>query len=251
MKKTAWLCGAVLFLLTGALIVWRLFASTPIEDIQSSDRAIRQKAVSRLAKSATPEEVDELCRLLQHAGDADVRHDCAATLGYARATKAVPYLILAMEDQDWRVRRIAVMSLGVIGDPRASVPLTKLLWDAKPELQYHVIRAFTGVKCAEVVPRLLDMLSQKAKGNGSENIDHVKALLSALAAQKDRRAIPVLVGLLDGPYAKGAAATLGAIVGQDFNPDQRRGGIQAPGDPAKAKAWLARHPEVLNTKTDE
>jgi HEAT repeat protein len=220
----------------------------PIEDIQLKNASARATAVRQLAKGASPSQVQQLIQLLETVDDNGVRASCANALGNARETSAVPALLVALKVPDWRVRRSTATALGRIGDPRAIDPLIEILTEevSDPNLSEGrrcAINAFENLRSRKVVPVLLHMLTHNPGRDKSERIDYTTAVLAALGVQKDKRAIPVLADYLDGHSASQAAATIGAIVGVDFDDDETRG-LPRP-SPAKAKAWLQEHPEML------
>jgi hypothetical protein len=222
--------------------------ANPIEDIQSPDSRTRIEAASRLGRDASPAEIEQLIEILKATDDHGVRAACADALGYAKATRAVPALIEALKIPEWRVRRSTARALGNIADPRAVDPLLDVLRtdpaDANlSEGRRSAVYAFVKIKSARAVPVLIHLLKHNPGYDESERIDYTTALLAALAAQGDRRAIPAVAALLDGRSAVRAAGALGQIVGADFTDDHHRG-VPLP-SPGKAKAWLTKHPELL------
>lgn len=72
------------------------------------------------------------------------RWGAAMALGRIGAKQAVPELIEALDDQDWRVRRNAAWALGQIGDARALPHLARLSRDpvdAVQEMGEEAVRA--------------------------------------------------------------------------------------------------------------
>jgi HEAT repeat protein len=60
-------------------------------------------------------EVEELSRKLR-SSDAEERREAAVDLGRS-GREAVPFLLVAMGDSDWRVRKTAVEALVGLADP--------------------------------------------------------------------------------------------------------------------------------------
>lgn len=206
-------------------------------------------------KKLSPRKIQKLIHTLVTTKDNGVRASCANELGYAGATDAVPALIDALKIPDWRVRRSAVNALGYIADPRAIDPLIGILNEesADPNLwegRRCAVCAFVNLKSKKVVPVLIRMLADNPGRDDSGKIDYTTALLAALGAQQDHRAIPAIVGLLDGPSGSRAAAALGNIVGVDFTDDGDPLRLPMP-SPAKAKAWLEAHPEIVEDGSAE
>lgn len=240
-----------------AIILTALMLSScakPIVDIQSADSITRQEAVSQFAENASTTDVEQLIALLEGSQDNGVRASCANALGYARATNAVPALLSVLKAPEWRVRRSTARALGRIGDPRAIDPLIEVLNEnmTDPNLSEGrrcAIDAFVNLKSEKVVPVLLHMLTHNPGRDESERIDYTTALLAALGEQGDERAIPILAKFLDDRAGSQAAGAIGKIVGVDFQGDPEPLILVGP-SPAKAKAWLEQHPELLTSKKD-
>ena len=221
-----------------------------IEEIQSHDHNVRNKAIEALGKGATEGDVLQLCKLLVGSDRYEVRSDCARTLSYLKKPESVPYLIEALADKHWLVRRSAVDALRHVGDERASQPLVQMLSDTEPEIQRHAAMAFQVFRRSETVPILVDKLVFENPKDLAE-IDYMnREALRALGHQREKRALPALRKMLDyshTPVSRDAADAVGAIVGQEFKEDVWIShGFKAPlGSPTKAKTWLAEHPEVL------
>jgi len=94
------------------------------------------------------------------------------------------------------------------------------------------------------------MLVDNPGRNESDRIDYTTAVLEALGAQKDDSAIPEIAKLLDGRAGSQAAGAIGKIVGVSFLDEGEPFGMPLP-IPAKAKAWLEQHPELLTPKKDK
>lgn len=224
----------------------------PIKQIQSDDHQVRNKAIQSLAKKATAEELDQLCRLLLNHSSGPIRAACARALGYIKRSAAVPALLNALEDDHWLVRRSAVDALGHIADPRACIPLVKMLSDKELEIQQHAATAFQRLKSPAAVPILITKLNFTNSNNCGDVHDMNREVLKALTYQADRRALVSVSKMLDYPFipvARCAADALGAIVGQEFKEEVWISyGCKIPlGSPSKAKKWLEAHPQVLSS----
>jgi len=82
-------------------------------------------------------------RMLQHDHSAAVRAQAAVGLADVRA--GVSTLLVAVEDEDARVRQMALSALGEIGDSRATGRLERALRDGRPEVRYQAVIAFARV----------------------------------------------------------------------------------------------------------
>ena len=226
----------------------------PIEDIQSENHSERVTASLQFTEGTSPKQIEQLIQILETTEDNGVRASCADALGYARATDAVPALLSTLKVPEGRVRRSTTTALGRIADSRAIDPLIEILNEdiTDPNLSEGrrcAIYAFENLKSEKVVPVLLYMLTHNPGRDESERIDYTTALLAALGAQEDKRAIPVLVEFLDGRAGTQAAAALGQIVDVDFIDNTQ---LRIPfHSPAKANAWLKEHPELWKQKDDE
>ncbi len=67
---------------------------------------------------------------------------------------AVPFLLVALEDSDLRVRALAAHALGMIADLRAVVPLREALTNDEPLVRVAAVQALGGIPCDDVVAAL-------------------------------------------------------------------------------------------------
>jgi HEAT repeat protein len=81
------------------------------------------------------------------------RQDVTFVLGQARATKAVPVLIVALRDTDPMLRKLAADALGKIGDARAARPLHVATKDDNVQVRKSAAKAYEQVESkAESAP---------------------------------------------------------------------------------------------------
>jgi len=229
--------------------------ANPIENIQSEDHSIRTTAALQFAEGASSDQIQKLIHICESTKDNAVRASCADALGYAHATNAVPALLDMLRVPEWRLRRSTANALGRIADPRSIDPLIEILKEepTDPNLSEGrrcAVYAFVNLKSEKAVPVLMHMLTHNPGRNESEKIDYTTALLAALGAQKDQRAIPVIADLLDGRAGSQAAGALGRIVDVDFTDEADPFRMPLP-SPAKAKAWLQRHPDLLKSEDNK
>jgi len=93
-----------------------------VNDLRSSNPAVREEAARRLGDSKDPAAVEPLIVILKKDKDRSVRwsaEDALVNIG----GPAVEPLIKMLNDDSWRVRRRAVRTLGKIRDPRSIEPL--------------------------------------------------------------------------------------------------------------------------------
>lgn len=96
------------------------------DSFSSDDRSTRAQTISDLttnAESAAP----VLIRLLAEAQDTRTRQRCAAVLGQMGDHRAGPPLIEALSDPDPSLRKVAIWSLGQLHYPAATAPILRLL----------------------------------------------------------------------------------------------------------------------------
>lgn len=225
------------------------------EDIQSKDSLKHAKAALRFSTGTSSKDIQQLIQIIESTEDIGVRESCVDALGYAHATEAVPALIAALKIPEWRVRRGTTEALARIADPRAIDPLIEILTEDITDSNLSegrrcAVYAFVNLKSEKVVPVLMHMLTHNPGRGESEKSDYTTAILAALGAQKDKRAIPVVADFLDGRAGVRAAGTIGAIVGEDFTDHGTLWVLPQP-SPAKAKAWLQEHPELLEPEDNK
>jgi HEAT repeat protein len=158
--------------------VARLRARGSVEGLVKAANYKRDPAIQREAREALCEMIDFLIRELQTrnlrkliifrealaacgepAIDAMIfvhtdrqslhrRQDVTFVLGQARATKAVPVLIVALRDTDPMLRKLAADALGKIGDASAARPLHLAANDDNPQVAKSAAKAYRLVKKA-------------------------------------------------------------------------------------------------------
>lgn len=153
------------------------------------------------------------------SSDAEERREATVDLGRS-GRGAVPYLLSALGDRDWRVRKTAVEALVGLGGPAvtsglvlhlsahdnagarnsaiealvrlgsASVgPLLKLLDTGDPDVRKFAVDVLGDIGDRSAVPRLIDIL-----GDADENVRVAAA--ESLGKLRDRRAVDALIGCL-------------------------------------------------------
>jgi HEAT repeat protein len=161
-----------------------------------------------------------------------VREQAARALGLIGDRSAVPYLIAALEDPEFRVGVEAARALGRLGDDRAVDPLATLLNSSDTELRETAVIALAQLGAASV-KRLVAILSHSS-------FSAAQAAARALAGIGDPQAIgPLLAGLRHADSAvraeviealaqtgQAAVAPLLATLQQE-TPQVRQGAIRA------------------------
>src|SRR4030067_752105 len=146
--------------------------------------------------------IDMLGKKLR-SSDAEERREAAVDLGRA-GRKAMPLLMLAVGDADWRVRKTAV-------EARVDVPGHHVINGLIHTLGSHdnagarnsAIEALIHIG-AEAVDALLTALK-------TPDVDVRKFIVDILGDMKDPRTVPTLIGLLDDPDENARVAAAEAL----------------------------------------
>jgi HEAT repeat protein len=189
--------------------------------LRSSDWSLRVQGAEKLGESKEHRAVSALVNLLEGrtpslggairaafsrrgllfpaaAGPNDgdrfpVREAAAKALGLIGDARAVPHLVIALEDAELRVRVEAARALGLIGDPGAVDPLVTLLKSQYAELREAAVIALAQLG-APAVKWLMAMLKYSA-------FESRQAAARALGLIRDKRAlVPLVAALKDTDY---------------------------------------------------
>jgi HEAT repeat protein len=81
------------------------------------------------------------------SSESKTRQKCAIILGKGKVTKAVPYLIEALDDHDFSTRAGAAKALGLIGDFRAEIRLSEVIQnDSYNNVKIAAIKALNQIR---------------------------------------------------------------------------------------------------------
>jgi len=100
--------------------------------LKDSDRGVRRRAALAAGRVGLAELVPPLVELMNDQ-EVEVRRVDAFALGLAKSPAAVDRLLAALQDSDEQVRGRAAEALGKIGDPRAALPIARLVVDTLPK----------------------------------------------------------------------------------------------------------------------
>lgn len=120
-------------------------------DLASAKAATRASAVRDVVRHALRNDaareraIPALVRVLQDDAAPGVRAEAAVALADVAAHEALPSLLVAVEDDDVHVRQMALAALGEIGDTRARQRVERALRDARPEVRYQAVIAFSRI----------------------------------------------------------------------------------------------------------
>jgi HEAT repeat protein len=173
------------------------------ESLKAKDTEIRRRAALTLDKLGDKSGVPVLAEALPKATGKD-RNNVVVALRILNDERAVPALRAALKDESPYVRGIAVAALGELRASKA----------------YDDIVALTKDKGEKAVPPKAGVLN-------CFPMCPADSACYALGALGDKRAVPVLIGLVDDPDVQNAAMqALGVLTKEKFGTD-----------PDKWKAW--------------
>ncbi|MEF8826774.1 MAG: HEAT repeat domain-containing protein [Halapricum sp.] len=176
----------------GGDAIEQLIASMAGIDFEDGADWVKAEAFTRALGSDVPE----------------LRMAAANGLGQFGDSDALPKLIEAFEDADYRVRARAARAAGSIGDPRACDPLEGLLADRSPAVRREAAEALGGISNRQALQALLEMYDDSDErvrriavgafgnfDNGSP-VEHLVEALSDESAAVRRTAVYSLIELL-------------------------------------------------------
>ncbi|MCL2823818.1 MAG: HEAT repeat domain-containing protein [Polyangiaceae bacterium] len=119
-----------------------------LRDLKEKNPTVRRSAILDLARhsreEATPEIIDALLEAMSDV-DPTVRTEAAYCLGDATAERALPTLLLAVDDPHTAVRQAAIDALGTIGDSRATGRLLRAIEDERADVRFQAVIALGRV----------------------------------------------------------------------------------------------------------
>ncbi len=187
-------------------------AVPPLVTLLSGDQysAIRWKSAEALAKIGK-DSVEPLIVLLGHP-DEDVRWKAAIALGEIGDVRAIDPLIGLLSDPDRYVKGRVAVALGMIGQP-AVVPLIKALGEGDGSLRWGAAIALGRIRDPRAIIPLVRVLGDKYENVRSEALASLKAMKS--------RDINILIHLLNEVGHQETGDDVGPLSPDDW-PDQTR-----------------------------
>ncbi|HKN86092.1 MAG TPA: HEAT repeat domain-containing protein [Nitrospiraceae bacterium] len=198
-----------------------------LEALQSKEWLVKLHAIEALGKMRSRDTVEPLLSVLFNDPDTAVRTDAVRALGDIGDSRAVDFLLTALNDLD--VRPVAVESLGKIGDRRAVPALVKIVngssrpdhsrpldgcgdrWDQEMIVMGFAVRALGDIGDETAIPALIAALRSTVTRSES----------STALTRFGRPAIPYLLEVVKKErdenivyYAKEALSQLGWRVGR-------------------------------------
>lgn len=150
----------------------------------SSDTTPAQEASRTLAKIGDPA-TGRLIKALNSENE-KVRRLAVKSLGQIGDFKSIDVLIGVLSDPSRRVRATAAIALGNYNHPIASQKLTEAFPAVAPEIRVHLVYALSQINDIIAVPFLIDQFNQ-------QDPDVKAAIALALGKLRDARALPVLL----------------------------------------------------------
>lgn len=192
---------------------------------------------------ASPEQVAQLMAILVGTEERERRARAAQRLGEIGDRRAVPALIRALHQEDWRVREASAAALARFKAAVAVPALLEVLRQSRAAGPFGggapnqvVLRALREIGTAGL-PVLIDALSD-------EDPRLRLSIIDLLVAIGDPDAVPGLIGALDDPepiVRWNAAQALGALGGSSTVPDLLRLLTDASDEVRLSAAWALGH----------
>lgn len=155
-----------------------------LDALTSDDARVRAAAVRALGEIGDPTAVSPLLHILIDDADSDLRWAATGALGRI-GPAALPGLLAALRDDNWKVRRSAAEALWSMADPQAVPGLIKALADRNDVVRQAVGGALVALGEA-AVPGLAEALQ--------------------MGDDQGRRAAADLLNRIDTPAARAAVA---------------------------------------------
>ncbi len=176
----------------------------------ADDTWVRWAFVHILGASANAVAADAMLEELKHPSYV-VRKRAANSLGGFKERRMVEPLITVLENSDEMksIRAAAIVSLNVLKDERAAVPLLTALSDENAEIRLQAAAALGALRDSKAVEKLSEIVENPLEP------DNVRAAaVTALGNIGDKSAADVLIRALDirvGNIAKDAIIALGKL----------------------------------------
>ncbi len=198
--------------------------ATLVNLLKDGDAGVRKSAVEVLGGSKDQSLLEEFLVLLNDE-DSEVREEVAWQLGNLGDPRAVVALIPLLKDESVQMRRAAMLSLGLIEDPRSLEPIIDAVATRSGLLENH----------AYEVCRVFDLFGNLAVDaldafQASGSITQRLKIVRVLGRLENKRAVDVLINLVDDPQEEVSLAALHEIldtaVGADGCVERRLEGLR-------------------------
>ncbi len=161
------------------------FAAVPglIEALRDEDARIRTAAVKVLGEIKDPESVPSLLEIVNHERDGNIRWLATGALSKMGET-AVPGLVKALHDEDWKVRRSACEALWSMAEPSAVPGLAEALCDRNDVVRQAASGALEAMGALAV-----SGLTQALRGSNRQVAQAAADMLRRIDTEEARAAV--------------------------------------------------------------
>lgn len=161
------------------------FAAVPglIEALRDEDARIRSAAVKVLGEIKDPESVPSLLEIVNHERDGNIRWLATGALSKMGET-AVPGLVKALHDEDWKVRRSACEALWSMAEPSAVPGLAEALCDRNDVVRQAAAGALEAMGAMAVTG-----LIQALRGSNRQVAQAAADMLRRIDTEEARAAV--------------------------------------------------------------
>ncbi|MEM9190627.1 MAG: sulfatase-like hydrolase/transferase [Myxococcota bacterium] len=172
-----------------AIALGRLYDERAAEPLRSlmyaEDPDLRARAAVSLGRLRDPAAVPGLIDALWVAPTKFEREEAVRWLGRIRDPRAVESLLSLLPE--FRIRLLAALALGNIGDPRAFPPLFAMLeWETHGNIRNNVVRALGQLGDDRAAPRLVALAAEEPEmSNAGESLVRLRAIESGLIGGVD------------------------------------------------------------------
>lgn len=132
-----------------------------VKAFESGDRKQQAKILHEIVSELGSKAIRPLARMLHQHQNSSVRKGAAEALGHIADSRAVPPLILALDDQDNAVRQQAIVALGDIGSSAALDPLISCLHEQHKGIRRRAVVALGHLGNTHTIPPLIPMLEDQ------------------------------------------------------------------------------------------
>ncbi len=169
-----------------------------IETMLDPERKVRfwaSKAVGRFGTAAAPRLIEHMSGAsplhnLEFEDEAGKKHTIREAIRWrliAMGTPAVPYLVLALDHEDWRLRSNTITTLGEIGaKAKAAIPgLIKVLQGDDKRLKVYSARSLG--KIGDIDPAVVPALKEAEKDRSQKVSKEAKRALREIKKRADKK----------------------------------------------------------------
>lgn len=139
-------------------------------------------------------------------------------LGDFKSPRAVDALLELLKASDAELRRDALNDLGGCTDTRATMPLLEIAQHGQGEMRLSAIGCFRTLRDPRAVEPLLKALDEFVEKPEYARLGFTTSTILALGRQRDRRAVPALLKIMQQPEKAGLHHQTAVALGQISDP---------------------------------